>query len=79
MATLSDDRICAGMVVLQQEAKLAIEPAAGAAMAAVLGPFRARLQGRKVGVIVCGANLDAATYAAHLTRGLPHVDALMKG
>ena len=78
IATISDDAICAGMVVLQQEAKLAIEPAAGAAMAAVLGPFRQRLQGKRVGVIVCGANMDAATYAGQLERGLRQLPDLMR-
>lgn len=68
---LDDDQICAGMVALQQEAKLAVEPAAGAAMAAVLGPLKARLQGMRVGVVVCGANIDATTYAGLLSRGLP--------
>ena len=77
MATVSDDAICAGMVVLQQEAKLAVEPAAGAAMAAVLGPFRAQLQGKKVGVVVCGANIDADTYTGQLARGAAHLPNLV--
>jgi hypothetical protein len=29
-------------------------------------PRRARLDGRRVGLIVCGANVDPATYAAQL-------------
>ena len=78
IATVSDDDICAGMVVLQQEAKLAVEPAAGAAMAAVLGPFRELLAGKTVGVVVCGANIDAGTYAAQLHRGAGHLQALLK-
>ncbi len=73
MVTVSDDAICAGMVVLQQDAKLAVEPAAGAAMAGVLGPLAKRLQGKRVGIIVCGANIDAATYAGQLARGKAHM------
>ncbi|MFK7837012.1 MAG: threonine/serine dehydratase [Sulfitobacter sp.] len=73
IVTVSDDAICAGMVVLQQEAKLAVEPAAGAAMAGVLGPLRSDLSGKHVGIIVCGANIDADTYAQQLIRGAPHV------
>jgi threonine dehydratase len=69
IVTVSDDAICAGMAVYQQDAKLAIEPAAGAAMAGVLGPLSKRLQGKRVGIIVCGANIDAATYAEQLARG----------
>ncbi|WP_299027464.1 threonine/serine dehydratase [uncultured Sulfitobacter sp.] len=74
---LDDDMICAGMVAFQQEAKLAVEPAAGAALAAALGPLRARLSGLKTGIIVCGANIDVATYQTLITRGLPVYDALL--
>lgn len=76
MVKVSDDAICAGMVVFQQEAKLAVEPAAGAAMAGLLGPLRAQLVGKRVGVILCGANIDAATFQTHLARGIPHLEAL---
>ena len=70
MVTVTDDEICAGMVHFQQEAKLAVEPAAGASMAALTGPLRARLRGKKVGIVVCGANIDALTYSQQLERGL---------
>lgn len=74
---LNDDEICAGMVAFQQEAKLAVEPAAGAALAAVMGPLRARLQGARVGVVVCGANIDPQTYLKLMTRGIPAFDAMI--
>lgn len=73
---LDDDNICAGMVAFQQEAKLAVEPAAGAALAAVMGPLRARLQGMRVGVIVCGANIDTDSYLRLMAQGLPRYSAL---
>ena len=79
MVTVTDDQICAGVVALQQEAKLAVEPAAGAAMAGMLGPLRARLLGQKVGLVVCGANIDAASYETLLARGREHLDALIAG
>ena len=72
MVTVTDEAICAGMLVFQQYAKIAVEPAAGAAMAGVLGPLAKRLYGKRVGVIVCGANIDAATFAAQLARGEAH-------
>ena len=75
---LDDDMICAGMVAFQQEAKLAVEPAAGAAIAAVMGTLRERLQGKRVGVIVCGANIDATTYTALVARGIPAFEVLTK-
>lgn len=74
---LEDNEICAGMVAFQQEAKLAVEPAAGAAIAAVMGPLRERLQGKRVGIIVCGANIDAQTYMSLMARGLPALEALL--
>ena len=75
--TITDDQILAGLVILQEEGKLAVEPAAGAAMAAALGPLRERLQGKKTAVLVCGANIDAETYANLHKRGQSHVAALM--
>jgi threonine dehydratase len=46
--------------------KLAVEPAAAAATAALIGPLRTRLQGLRVGIVVCGTNMDFASYAAFL-------------
>lgn len=76
---IDDDTICAGMVAFQQEAKLAVEPAAGAALAAVLGPLRQQLQGKRVGVIVCGANIDADTYLRLMAQGCSRFDAMTAG
>ncbi len=69
IVTVTDDEICAGMAVLQEEAKLAVEPAAGAAMAAFLGPLRGAMKNKRVGIVICGANIDAQTYGDLLTRG----------
>ena len=77
IVTVTDDQICAGMVVLQQEAKLAVEPAAGAAIAGMIGPLRARLLSQKIGVVICGANMDAASYEVLLARGRDHLDELI--
>jgi len=77
VVTLTDDEICAGSVLFQEEAKLGVEPAAGAALAAVFGPLRARLQGKRIGVIVCGSNIDAASYVKILERGQPAVAGLL--
>jgi threonine dehydratase len=40
-----------------------VEPAGAAATAALVGPLRERLRGRRVGVIVCGTNIDVPTFA----------------
>lgn len=77
VVTIDDDAICAGMVAFQQEAKLAVEPAAGAAFAAVMGPLRRHLAGKRTGVIVCGANIDAESYMRLMARGQAALDALV--
>jgi threonine dehydratase len=67
LVLVSDDALRQAMLVLFASAKLAVEPAGAAATAALLGPLRERLRGRRVGLIVCGANIDARTFAEHLT------------
>jgi threonine dehydratase len=54
------------MLLLFQSAKLAVEPAGAAATAALCGPLRQRLRGRRVGIIVCGTNIDATTFTEHI-------------
>ncbi len=58
-----DEEIVAGMRFLLEHARLAVEPAGAAATAALLGPLHEQLAGRRVGLIICGSNIDAATYA----------------
>ena len=62
---VDDDALRRAMGLLFSEMKLAVEPAGAAATAALVGPLRERLQGGRVGVIVCGANIDFASFAAH--------------
>lgn len=63
LVRISDDEMRAAMRFLLRNAKIAVEPAGAAATAALLGPLKERLRGRRVGLIVCGSNIDAATYA----------------
>lgn len=60
---VDDAQIREAMRWLFRSAKLVTEPAGAAALAALLHPLRSQLAGRRVGVIVCGANIDAATFA----------------
>ncbi len=60
---VSDEQIRAAMRLMFSGAKLAVEPAAAAPLASLMHPLRARLDGRCVGLIVCGANIDAPTFA----------------
>ncbi|MEX0733327.1 MAG: threonine/serine dehydratase [Steroidobacteraceae bacterium] len=63
LVRIHDEEMIAAMRFLLEHARLAVEPAGAAATAALLGPLRDRLAGRRVGLIVCGSNLDAATFA----------------
>jgi len=78
IVTVSDDLICAGMTLFQEEAKLAVEPAAGAAIAGMISPLRSRLKNKRVGLIVCGANIDSESYASFLSRGATNIHKLIE-
>lgn len=69
LVTVSDEEICRAMAVTFRDAKLAVEPAGAAALAGLLGPLREELAGQRVGLIVCGANIDAETFGKQLARG----------
>ncbi|MEQ5838351.1 serine/threonine dehydratase [Paraburkholderia acidicola] len=68
IVTVSDDALRAAMLTLFAQLKLAVEPACAAATAALLGPLRETLQGKRVGVLLCGTNTDPQTFATHIER-----------
>jgi threonine dehydratase len=70
LVLIDDDQIVEAMALLFREMKVAVEPAGAAATAALVGPLRDELRGRRVGVIVCGANIDIETYARYIARGV---------
>jgi threonine dehydratase len=63
---VDDDQIRDAMRLTFRAAKLAVEPAGAAALAALMYPLRARLDGQTVGLIVCGANIDPETFTKHI-------------
>jgi threonine dehydratase len=69
LVLVTDDQIMQAMAVLFREMKLAVEPAGAAATAALFGPLKDELEGKRVGVVVCGANIDVATFALQIARG----------
>lgn len=71
LVKVSDDHLRAAMDLLFRSAKLAVEPAGAAATAALCGPLRERLRGKRVGLVVCGANIDPQTFATHLAAAQP--------
>ena len=62
---VDDDAIRAALKALFLDAKLVAEPASAAPLAAACGPLRERLEGRRVGLVLSGSNIDLDTFAAH--------------
>ena len=69
LVTVSDPEMQSAMALLSDECKLVTEPAAAAATAAAFGPLREKLEGKQVGVIVCGANIDRESFCRHIAAG----------
>jgi threonine dehydratase len=59
---IDDQAMRRAMALLFREMKLGVEPAGAAATAALIGPLRERLRGKRVAVIVCGTNIDTASF-----------------
>jgi threonine dehydratase len=68
LVRVSDDELREAMRFLLRNAKLAVEPAGAASTAALLCPLREALRGRRIALIVCGSNIDAASYAALIAQ-----------
>ena len=50
------------MGFLFHEMKIAVEPACAASTAALFGPLRKELRGRRVVLVMCGSNIDWDTF-----------------
>ena len=68
IVTVSDEEIFASMVILQEESKLAVEPAAAATLSAYIGPLKHKLKNKNVGLLMCGANIDQKSYSDLLKK-----------
>ncbi len=64
---VSEDEIRAAMVTIMEHFKIAVEPAGAATMAALKGPLAAKLQGKNIGIILCGANVSAEEFCQHIS------------
>jgi threonine dehydratase len=69
VVTVEDRDLVEAMALMFGDLKLAVEPAGAAALAALLGPLKARLAGKRVGLVVCGANIDVKSYGRLLGLG----------
>ena len=66
LVMISDNDMRQAMGLIFRGMKLAVEPAGAAATAALCGPLLERLRGKRVGLIVCGTNIDVTSFAAHV-------------
>ncbi|MEM7111767.1 MAG: threonine/serine dehydratase [Chloroflexota bacterium] len=60
---VSDDELRQGMRTLFHGMKLAVEPAGAATTAALCGPLLEKCRGKRVGLIICGANIALESFA----------------
>lgn len=63
IVTVTDEALKEAMRRMFTDLKLAVEPACGAALAALTGPLADELSGRRVALIACGSNIDFDTYS----------------
>lgn len=66
LAMISDRQMRQAMGLLFQAMSIAVEPACAASTAALLGPLRETLQGRRVLLVMCGSNIDWETFSKHV-------------
>ncbi len=67
LGRVEDDEIRQAMRLILQELKMMVEPACATATAAAIGPLHERLEGKHVGVLLCGSNIDMATFSRLLS------------
>jgi threonine dehydratase len=68
IVTISDAQMAATMQLLFTEMKLALEPAGASATAALRYKLLDELRDKKVGLIICGSNIDLQTYYKNITE-----------
>lgn len=66
IVTVTDDEIRAAMVFAFERAKIVLEPSGASGLAAVLA---GTVHGERIGVILSGGNVSAASFAAITSRG----------
>lgn len=63
MVLVDDMELRRTMGFLFRRMKIAVEPACAASTAALLGPLREELKGKRVMLVMCGSNIDWETFA----------------
>ena len=59
---VSDDELRLAMGMLYRDMNIAVEPACAASTAALLGPLADDLHGKRIVLVMCGSNIDWATF-----------------
>lgn len=59
---VTDAALSTMMRTVFEELKLAVEPAGAASLAAIAGPLKERLRGKRVCALVCGSNIDPESW-----------------
>lgn len=67
VVVVSDADIVSMMRLMFEDLKLAVEPAGAASLAAITGPLKDQLAGRRVAAIVCGSNIDIRSWQSLLS------------
>lgn len=62
LVLVDDEQLRRSMGFLFRAMKLAVEPACAASTAALLGPLREKLRGKRVVLVMCGSNIDWDTF-----------------
>lgn len=62
LAMVDDLQLRQAMGFLFRAMKIAVEPACAASTAALLGPLRESLAGKRIVLVMCGSNIDWATF-----------------
>ena len=62
LGQVRDKEIRAAMRLILGDLKMMVEPACATATAAALGPLKDRLKNKLAGVLLCGSNIDLATF-----------------
>ncbi|WP_419421246.1 threonine ammonia-lyase (plasmid) [Legionella sp. D16C41] len=59
---VSDKELITAMKIIAEELKMMVEPACAASIAACLQLANGELQGKRIGIVFCGSNIDLATF-----------------
>lgn len=68
LVRINDRAMLDAMAGLFNTLKIAAEPACAASTAAIMGPLREQLKGRKIGIIACGSNISMTRFNSLMTQ-----------